>query len=140
MKPQTNPPNRNRKVLLILDILMVLAILANCGAYAMTNAMAVKKQPSAPIYEVNPGAVATTNFAAPPKPVRTLMYVIFFLAVGKYIALGLALGAYIWFRHNANEDRKVIALCLAVSIWFTILFLNFWNDFGLWFGRVLFGS
>lgn len=129
--------HRNRKVLIILDILMVLAILSSCGAYALTKAMAVKKNPQSPIYEVNPAAVATTDFEAPPAPVKAAMYLMFFLRMAKFIALGLALGTYIWLRHNANEDRKIILLCLMVGVWFTMLFLNFWNDFGLWFGKMV---
>ena len=76
-----NSTHRNRKVLLILDILMVLAILSNAGAYAMTNAMAVKKTPQVPIYEVNPAQVATTDLAAPPDNIKMLMYAVFFIHI-----------------------------------------------------------
>lgn len=130
----------NKKTLIILDVMMIIGILSNCGAYAMTNALAVKKEPTIPIYEVNPAAIITTDFAAPPKPSRMIMFISFILHMSKFILLGVTLGCYIWLRRRVDSGKKLLGLCLSVSIWFTILFLNFWNDFGFWIGKLLFHS
>lgn len=132
-------PYRNRKTLIILDILMVLAILSNAGAYAITNAMAIKKEPTVVAYESNPVAVATTDFAAPPEPVKAIMYLGFLFFIGRLVLLGVVVGGYVYIRHNVDSKRKLLALCLGIGIWFSMLFINFWSDFGYWIGKVLYG-
>ena len=118
---------------------MVIAILSNAGAYAITNAIAIKKEPTMVAYERNPVTVATTNFEAPPEQVRTVMYLGFVFFIGRFVLLGAVMGEYVYLRHRADSNRKLFALCLAIGIWFTILFINFWSDFGFWIGKVLYG-
>ena len=127
----------HKKTLILLDILMIIGLMSNVGAMIITNAMVAKAQPDAVFIEVNPVAAKAYNLEQAPKEQRLQLIKNYGGKLIHLFIMGIALGIYIWMRHRANHWRDYLLLCVMVSIWFTILIMNFGNDFGYYLGRVL---
>jgi len=122
--------NPHKKTLIILDILMIVGVLSNFGALACTNYLVAKTKPEIKFVEVNPVAAKVYNLEQAPKPERFSLLKELGKKLIHIFVMGLALGVYIWMRKKAYHPRDYLILSVSVSVWFTILFLNFANDFG----------
>lgn len=131
-----------KTLFMVCDILVVLMILANVAAFILTNALAVKAEPNKPILEANSVAAKLHGF----KPATEVYskskvygFMIAFLFRGFIYAV--IIGYYIYYRFHIIARKELLQKVSAVVlIWGVMLFLDFFNDFGLWIGKLIWGT
>lgn len=124
----------NKLKLRVLDIAMIMVILFNFGALVITNALVVKVNPTEPLMEANPIQSKMNGYVQNPRGAEILnallkQAVIWFILIGAYLHL----------RYNIFKERVYYAVFGLVLFYVILTSLDFFNDFGFWIGRMMFG-
>ena len=127
----------HKKTIILLDILMILGVLSNVGALAITNALVVKATPGGEFVEVNPISAEAYDLKQAPVEVRPGLWIAFGKQLIRYLFMGLTLGVYIWMRHKAYHWRDYLVLAVGASTWFVILLMDFAGNLGFYIGTLL---
>lgn len=136
-KLNKNLLRKNKKLIFILDILVIVAILFNVGAMMTTNALVVRENPEKEFKEANPIAAKNNNFVAPPKPVAMVIMTGFYIqAIGWIVLIGL----YLYNRQTFFKEEGLWGLAIIALIIFVFLGLDFLSNLGYYIGKILYGG
>ena len=123
----------HKKIIYLLDVLIILSLLFNIGAMMITNALVIRVAPDKEFVELNPvqcqlqGFKCTEDFSK--------LYGFMFHA----FALGILLAVYLGYRCRVSDDKELLMIILFTSLIFVSCTLDFTNDVGYWFGKIIFG-
>lgn len=144
-----------RKFFWFLDIVVVLILMSNFGAIALTQIMLTEDNYEKGIepqhFEVNPVAAAVGDFKTleevakeqgmtvqqveqKQKEVNRMIKLAIF--AGFYWVVLITL--YIWQRTHIHSPYQLLMLTFVIAWYFTLMGMDFWNNFGLWIGDVMF--
>ena len=138
---QRNEHNRlyssHKAMFRLMDIAVVLMILMNFGALTITNMMVVKKTPAVveTIMEANVVQAKLNNFEAHPQATQWMKIFI----TQSMIWAGM-LFVYLYYRHRIWNEFQLGLMISCVCFYFIICGRDFFNNFGYWIGKVLFGG
>lgn len=129
----------NKKVLRIFDILLILGFIFNIGAVFLTNVMVVKEKTENNIplefREVNVIQAKLNNFVVHPDAKILL------LTLGKQLLLWLVMiSLYVYQRNTVYSRAVLIEMWITTLFSSTVLSWDFFNDFGFYIGRLIFGG
>jgi hypothetical protein len=122
------------KLLRFLDILIILSLLFNIGAFTLTRVM-VMKNPGIVIKEANPVMAKLNNYSTvdPYESLRLLLPLMIHITL-----LSLLVAAYIWQRNTANTNARRFQLIACTIFIFFLCTFDFANDLGYWLGKLIF--
>ena len=132
---------KEHKILLrVFDVVFVLMILANVGALVLTNMLVMKANPTQELTELNPIAAEQYEFvsALDVHPVQLVWGAI----IGAYFHILAYFGMtliWLYFRFFSNNRKKLYQGMMLLTFWGSALFMDFFNNFGLWIGRTIWG-
>ena len=138
---QRNEHNRlyssHKAMFRLMDIAVVLMILMNFGALTITNMMVVKKTPAVveTIMEANVVQAKLNNFEAHPQATQWMK-----IFITQSIIWAFLLFCYIYYRNRIWNEFQLGLMISAVCFYFIICGRDFFNNFGYWLGKVLFGG
>ena len=138
---QRNEHNRlylsHKAMFRLMDIAVVLMILMNFGALTITNMMVVKKTPAVveTIMEANVVQAKLNNFEAHPQATQWMK-----IFITQSIIWAFLLFCYIYYRNRIWNEFQLGLLVSCVCFYFIICGRDFFNNFGYWIGKVLFGG
>jgi len=118
-----------------LDIIFILMILSNCGALIITNALVFKVTPTVTLLEANPVAAETHGFETHDNNKQLFSGIMLHM-----FAWGLFLVYFLYSRYYVYSMTSYWSLMFFVVVAFTVLFLDFVNDFGYWIGKMVWGG
>lgn len=127
----------HKKIFIALDILFILSILFNFGAITITNAMVVKSAPSPgdiTFIEANPVVAEAYDLKTTPEANNLFKKMLIHFSIWF-----LLLGCYVYLRRTIFTEAGLTVLSTIVLGYFIIYGWDFFNDFGYWIGRVMFG-
>lgn len=122
---------------IIMDILMVIIILMNFGALALTN-MAVMKTAKENneqiiIREANPVTAKIHNFEEHPES-----YKLFAGFIKQAIFWVLLISIYLYYRQNIYSDLGLFSMNIIIGYYFIMLGMDLFNNIGLIVGKTIF--
>lgn len=138
---QRNEHNRlylsHKAMFRLMDIAVVLIIIMNFGALAITNMMVVKKTPAVVenIMEANVVQAKIHNFEVHPQANKIMI-----LFVKQAMIWAFILFVYIYYRNRVWNEFQLGLMISCVCFYFIICGRDFFNNFGYWLGKVLFGG
>lgn len=120
---------RNRKLLMMLDLMIVLCILMNFGAAFITSTIVIKDIPTEDIrlVEANPAAAEANNWKVHPEANEIMRVVYAHLWIWMIIG-----GVYISQRRTIYTEDQLVPLFAPVFGLFLMLGLDFFNDAGFY--------
>ena len=118
----------------ILDIAIILSVIFNCLALAITNAIVVKANPQQQITEANPVKANLSGWQQSKDANKIMLG--FFLHV---IGLSIIIYTYILERRKAAEEQHFRRLLFLTIMVFLFCTLDFMNDLGFYIGKVVLG-
>lgn len=134
---------QHKGIFRVLDILMILTVLMNFGAFGLTEAFvhkqglaeAKEKNLTVVIAEANPIAAKTNNYqqVESSKIIPILKNLLFHA-----LKICLMLSFYIWQRFTTKNTFGLITLILAITMLFATLGLDFFNNLGIIISHLLF--
>lgn len=130
-----------KKTIKILNILVILAILFNCGSLAITNYLVMKEPVEIVFYENNPVTAELYDFERPVEQKETLdlNYLKFVIHT---LMIGLIIGTYIFLRYLAlkkNSNFIMFLMCLCVGVMFFVNFYDISGNLGYLIGKFMGG-
>ena len=138
---QRNEHNRlyssHKAMFRLMDIAVVLMIIMNFGALTITNMMVVKKTPIVveSIMEANVVQAKLNNFEAHPQATQWMR-----IFVTQSMIWAFILFCYIYYRNRVWNEFQLGLMVSVVCFYFIICGRDFFNNFGYWIGKVLFGG
>ncbi len=123
------------QILIFCDIAITLSILFNIGAVLITNAMAMKASPEAPLLEANPIAAKTLNVVVASDGKAMIAGIILHC-----LLLGTLIANYIYYRVRSEQDKHFYWLLIFTCFIFLATTLDFTNDLGYWLGKLIFSN
>ena len=119
----------------LMDIAVVLMILMNFGAVALTNMIAVRQQPKIVenLTEANIVHAKVGNYEVNPEAKRTMK-----IFVSQAMIWAFILFCYIYYRNRVWNEFQLGLMVSVVCFYFIICGRDFFNNFGYWLGKVLF--
>ena len=138
---QRNEHNRlysNHKAMFrLMDIAVVLMIIMNFGAVALTNMMAVRAEPkiAETLTEANVVHAKVGNYVVSPEANRTMK-----IFVSQAMIWAFILFAYIYYRNRVWNEFQLGLMISAVCFYFIVCGKDFFNNFGYWLGKAIFGG
>ena len=120
----------------LMDIAVVLLILMNFGAVGLTNLMAVRKEPAIVenLTEANAVHAELHDYELNPEAKRTMT-----IFVSQALIWTVLLFAYIFFRNRIYNEFQLGLMVSVVCFYFIICGRDFFNNFGYFIGRLMFG-
>lgn len=129
---------QNRNWFRALDILIVCVVLFNFGAVVLTQIMVFENNPDAQIVELNP---VMAELHGLPEPEDREMARDMIASIGKqFIIWFVLIGCYVHFRARVFTDELLLLVTVMVCYYFVIMGWDFFNDLGLWIGRLIYGG
>jgi len=124
---------RHTIVFRLMDIMVVLLILMNFGAVALTNVLLIKQQPDTVLSEANPIQAKAHGYEQHPQYstlIKALLYQSFLWSIMLFF--------YIYYRRRVYTEKQMWVMLFYVSFYFSVCGADFFNDFGYWLGRLMF--
>ena len=133
----TKQYRKNNKVIFnFLDYLVIVGIVFNLGAMVITNAMVVKENPTMEFKEANIMQCKLSKYECGMQSFFGSFKFIF----THILIYGIVIWLYISCRNNIKSDMELfVILAPIVTLFVTVMGWDFFNDFGYYLGRVLFG-
>lgn len=125
----------NKRKIIILDIIMVLAILCNIGALILTNALVLKNNPDKTFGEMNPVMAKNMDIVYAEKSEVKFFGFLFNIFCWSVIVI-----YYINLRNKIARQIEYGMLLGMVICIFTAWSLDFFNDLGYWIGKLIYGG
>ena len=127
----------HRAMFRLMDIAVVLMVLMNFGALTLTNMMVVKKTPAVieNIREANVVQAKINNFEVHPQASQHMR-----IFINQAIIWAFILFCYIYYRHRIWNEFQLGLMVSIVCFYFLICGRDFFNNYGYWLGKVLFGG
>lgn len=126
--------NKHKKIFLLFDIAVILVVLMNFGALAITNALVVKEDPNIEFVEVNPVVAERGGYVEHPDSNRKMTQ--FEIT---FIFWTLLIIFYVLFRNNIKNEFWLSFLSLYILLFSIAFGTDFINDFGYYVGVKLWG-
>ena len=128
--------NEHKAMFRMMDIAVVLLILMNFGAVGLTNVMAVRKEPAiaSNLTEANVVHAELHDYEVDPEARRTMT-----IFVSQALIWAVLLFAYIFFRNRIYNEFQLGLMVSVVCFYFIICGRDFFNNFGYFIGRLMFG-
>jgi hypothetical protein len=123
----------------VFDFIFVLMLLANIGALVLTNALVIKKEPTKQLVELNPIAAEQYGFesAAEVYPIEKVWSAILAFYIHIIVYAGM-IATWLYIRFYSINRSNFYRGMFVILFWGCALFLDFFNNLGLWIGKVLF--
>jgi len=121
----------------LMDIAVVLIIFMNFGAVALTNLMVVKQTPEIVehLREANVVQAKMNNYEVHPEATRTMLAFVKQALIWTFI-----LFCYIYYRSRIWNEFQLGLMLSCVCFYFIICGSDFFNDFGFFIGKAIFGG
>ena len=121
----------------LMDIAIVLIILMNFGAVALTNLMVVKEQPKVleGLREANVVQAKMNDWEVHLEATRTMK-----IFINQAIIWAFILFCYIYYRSRIYTELQLGIIISLVCFYFIICGRDFFNNFGYFIGRLMFGG
>ena len=138
---QRNEHNRlyssHKAMFKLMDIAVVLIIIMNFGAVALTNLMVVKEQPKVltALREANVVQAKINDWEVHPEAARTMI-----IFVKQALIWAFILFCYIYYRNRIWTEFQLGIMILLVCFYFIICGRDFFNNFGYFIGKLMFGG
>ena len=138
---QRNEHNRlyssHRAMFRLMDIAVVLIIVMNFGAVALTNLMVVKQIPEVVehLREANVVQAKINDWEVHPEAEREMK-----IFINQSLIWVFILFCYIYHRNRVWNEFQLGLMISAVCFYFIVCGKDFFNNFGYWIGKVLFGG
>jgi len=138
---QRNEHNRlyssHKAMFRLMDIAVVLIIIMNFGAVALTNLMVVKEQPKVltALREANVVQAKINDWEVHPEAARTMI-----IFVKQALIWAFILFCYIYYRNRIWTEFQLGIMILLVCFYFIICGRDFFNNFGYFIGKLMFGG
>ena len=129
--------NEHRAMFRLMDIAVVLLITMNFGAVGLTNMMAVRQEPTIVenLTEANIIQAELHDYELNPEAKRTMT-----IFVSQALIWAVLLFAYIYFRNRIYNEFQLGLMVFSVGFYFIVCGRDFFNNFGYFIGKVLFGG
>jgi len=124
---------QNKTIFYLLDAAVIVAILLNIGALAITNAMVVKEEPTTAFTEVNVIAADVGGYVPHPQS-----FALFNMLLMKIFSYTIIILMYGYLRFFAYTQSMLNTLYLFVVMLFVMSFYDFLNNFGFYMGKMIF--
>jgi len=137
---QRNEHNRlyssHKAMFRLMDIAVVLIIIMNFGAVALTNMMVVKQLPEVVehLREANVAQAKMNDWEVHPEAARTMI-----IFVKQALIWAFILFCYIYYRNRIWTEFQLGVMISLVCFYFIICGRDFFNNFGYFAGKILFG-
>jgi hypothetical protein len=128
-----NLRRKNKKLFTFLDSLLILTLLFNFSAGAITNALVVKAHPQQVFYETNAAVAKSNNYAQ--KQEALDMFAWFFMDM---LHWGIVIAFYAYFRFTIMSEEYMYIFSVMFIMLFIVLQMDFRNDFGYYIGTIFF--
>ena len=138
---QRNEHNRlyssHKAMFRLMDIAVVLMIIMNFGALTITNMMVVKKTPAVveTIMEANVVQAKLNNFEVHPQANQHMR-----IFVTQAMIWAFILFCYIYHRNKVWNEFQLGLMVSVVCFYFIVCGRDFFNNFGYWLGKAIFGG
>jgi len=138
---QRNEHNRlyssHKAMFRLMDIAVVFMIIMNFGAVALTNMLAVRAEPKMveTLTEANVVHAKVGNYEVHPEAKRTIK-----IFVTQAMIWAFILFCYIYYRSRVWNEFQLGLMVSVVCFYFIICGRDFFNDFGYWLGKAIFGG
>ena len=123
------------KLFKFMDVLVVVMILTNFLAVGMTNMLVMKQQPDKKLYEANPVQIAAGNYEQH-EDVNYWNYLNTFIF--NFFMWIVLIFCYIFYRRSIYTELQLTIMMVIVFYYFTIVGIDFFNDFGFMLGQLLY--
>ena len=138
---QRNEHNRlyssHKAMFRLMDIAVVLMIIMNFGALTITNMIVVKKTPIVveSIMEANVVQAKLNNFEAHPQASQHMR-----IFITQSMIWAFLLFCYIYYRNRVWNEFQLGLMVSVVCFYFIICGRDFFNNFGYFIGKLMFGG
>lgn len=127
--------NNYKGLFRVLDFIIIAMMVLNLLTVMITNIIVVKKEPTTVFYETNIVQAKSNDYEPHPKA-----NTIFFTFIKQILLWLVVMMCYVYFRRTTFTEEGLFLL-LIIILYFTISILtNFFNDFGYYIGKILFGG
>ena len=130
--------NEHRAMFRLMDIAVVLLIIMNFGAVLLTNILIIHEAPDdveIVMVEANPTQAKINKYELHPNAIPLLRAFVIQAAIWS-----LVLFAYIYYRNKIHTEFQLGVMILLVCFYFIICGRDFFNNFGYFIGKVVFGG
>uniref|UniRef100_A0A6H1ZHL4 Uncharacterized protein n=1 Tax=viral metagenome TaxID=1070528 RepID=A0A6H1ZHL4_9ZZZZ len=127
--------NEHKAMFRLMDIAVVLIIIMNFGALAITNILVIRTTPDVVIMEANPNQAKISNYELHPKAVPIITAFVIQSLIWAFI-----LFCYIYYRNKIHTELGLAIMVSLVCFYFIICGRDFFNNFGYWIGKLMFGG
>jgi len=135
--------DKHKKILMVCDIMFIMSFIFNIGALVITNALVVKNHPDVQLYEANPVARDSLNYAEPPDDVSETdgrkVSDRFRGMLIQFIVYSFLIIGYLTTRYFLDSDYKVISLLALTLVFFYMMTFDVAGNFGYWLGMMIYG-
>ena len=127
----------HRAMFRLMDIAVVLLIVMNFGAVGLTNMLVIRKTPELALNftEANPTQGKLNDYEMHPNAVPIIRAFVI-----QSILWVVLLLVYIIYRNRIWTELQLGVMVSVVCFYFIICGRDFFNNFGYWLGKVLFGG
>jgi len=129
--------NEHRAMFRLMDIAVVLVIIMNFGAVALTNMMVVEEEPIVltTLREANVVQAKINNWEVHPEANKTMR-----IFINQALIWAFILFCYIYYRGRIHTELQLGVMLSLVCFYFIICSRDFFNNFGYFIGKVIFGG
>jgi|26BtaG_2_1085354.scaffolds.fasta_scaffold01187_12 hypothetical protein len=118
----------HKKIIMLLDVLVILIVLMHFGAVGITNVMAVKKVPKEvkiEYREINPVTAKVNGYEIHPESEKIIAK-----AILSIIFMLVFIGGYSYYRLTMYSMKDLLILTTVVFFGFVFTGLDFFNNLG----------
>ena len=119
----------------LMDIAVVLIIIMNFGAVALTNMLIVKNAPEIIIVEANPTQAKLNNYEMHPNALQLIRAFV----IQSLIWSGM-LFVYVYYRNKVWNEYQLGLMVASICFYFILCGGDFFNNFGYFIGKLMFGG
>lgn len=135
--------NRNKQIIKFMDWVVIIIVLFNFGAITLTNTMvskelheiAITEDRKIEFLEVNPIVAKEQGLKLHPEAQRLINVAAIWLL--KWTVL---VWMYVNFRRKVYLERHLTLVIVILALWFIMLGMDFFNNFGLTLGKYFVGG
>jgi len=120
---------KNKRIICLLDIAIILAIVFNLGAVLITNVLVIKAEPETKFMEMNPAAAEAGNYELHPDSKESFKLFNFLIMNWFFIIAG-----YLIVRSRIYNNLTLTLVGFYVLYILTGTCLDFFNNFGFILG------
>ena len=129
--------NEHKAMFRLMDIAVVLIIIMNFGAVALTNIMVVKKEPEviSNLSEANVMQAKMNDWEVHPEANKEMK-----IFINQALIWAFILFCYIYYRNRTHTELQLGIMISLVCFYLIICGRDFFNNFGYFIGKILFGG